>query len=374
MEAQSMNNPRLGFVLSALGAFGVLVLVAGFVPDVSGPEIRRPYTESAVQSGATSAVTRPLSHIVWNMRGELTGSGPSPRQALLPARPALLELKDGMVALRTVSGASPLLSEPGGAFLRPLLEAPAVRQESRKTKASRARADAPAGPLAAVLGEPLDFQGLPIRWSSGEKLACGFSPNVRERVDKLLAGWREVAGLPVSLRQRVERYRPTVEKYAERYGLDPGLVYAIIYTESSFNPTLISSRSAHGLMQVVPSTAGGEVHAWFGRSGIPDAEVLLHPETNIRYGTAYFHLLLTRHLKAIVDPLSREYCAIASYNSGSWGMLKAFGATEAEAFAAINAMTPDEVRAHLLQKLPSRETRSFVRKVLDSRARFTAML
>ena len=49
-------------------------------------------------------------------------------------------------------------------------------------------------------------------------------------------------------------------------------------------------------------------------------------------------------------------------------------ATAAEAFAAINAMTPDEVRTHLLQKLPSRETRSFVRKVLDSRARFTAML
>ncbi len=50
------------------------------------------------------------------------------------------------------------------------------------------------------------------------------------------------------------------------------------------------------------------------------------------------------------------------------------GKTEAEALAAINAMTPEEVRAHLLKKSPSRETRSFVRKVLDSRARFTAML
>ncbi len=84
--------------------------------------------------------------------------------------------------------------------------------------------------------------------------------------------------------------------------------------------------------------------------------------------------MLTRHLKGVVNPLSREYCAIASYNSGSWGMLKAFGKTEAEALAAINAMTPEEVRAHLLKKSPSRETRSFVRKVLDSRARFTAML
>ena len=320
-----MNNPLPGFVLSVTGAFGVLALVAGFVPDVSGPEVRRPYTEGAVQSGATSA-----------------------------------------------SGASPLLSEPGGAFLRPLLETTLLRRENRK-QPSGASGEAGAGSLGSVLGEPLDFQGIPIRWS-GEKAACGFSPEMRQRVDRLLAGWREVADLPTSLRQRVERYRDTVEKCAKRYGLDPGLVYAIIYTESSFNPTLISSRSAHGLMQVVPATAGGEVHAWFGRSGIPDAEVLLHPETNIRYGTAYFHLLLTRHLKGVVNPLSREYCAIASYNSGSWGMLKAFGKTEAEALAAINAMTPEEVRAHLLKKSPSREPRSFVRKVLDSRARFTAML
>ena len=69
-----MNNPLPGFVLSVTGAFGVLALVAGFVPDVSGPEVRRPYTEGAVQSGATSAVTRPLSHIVWNVRGTLAES------------------------------------------------------------------------------------------------------------------------------------------------------------------------------------------------------------------------------------------------------------------------------------------------------------
>ena len=33
-----MNNPLPGFVLSVTGAFGVLALVAGFVPDVSGPD------------------------------------------------------------------------------------------------------------------------------------------------------------------------------------------------------------------------------------------------------------------------------------------------------------------------------------------------
>lgn len=367
-----MNRPLAGFALSATGAFTVLALVAGFVPDVSGPEVRRPYTESAVRAGEASAVTRPLSHIVWNMRGVMAESGAIPSSAVSTTRPALLELKDGAVTLRTAAGTSPILSEPGGAFLQPLLENASAAQQSKKTNSPQA-GEKDVESLVAILGEPLDFDGLPLRWSNGRQY-CDLTPEVREKTEKLLAGWRELAGLPGNLKRRVERYRPTVEKYAKRYGLDPELVYAIIYTESSFNPTLISSQSAHGLMQVVPATAGGEVHAWFGRSGLPDADILLQPETNIRYGTAYFHLLLTRHLNAITDPQSREYCAIASYNSGSRGMLKAFGKTDDEAFAVINSLTPDEVREQLLKKLPSRETRSFVKKVLASRERFTAML
>ncbi len=367
-----MDRPLAGFALSVAGACATLALVAGFAPDISGPEIRRPYTESALRMGETSAVTRPLSHIVWNIRGTMAHGGPFPLQTPLTIRPALLDLKDGLVSLRTPSGGSALFSEPGGIFLHPLVETILARQQAQKKDVAASKIKT-VDPLTEVLGEPLDFQGIPLRWSD-QKQVCGFSPETRERVDRLLAGWRDLAGLSTNLKSRIELYRPTVEKYAQRYELDPLLVYAIIYAESSFNPTLISSQFAHGLMQVVPNTAGGEVHAWLGRPGIPDSDVLLHPETNIRYGTAYFHLLLTRHLKMIADPVSREYCAIASYNRGSWGILKSFGDTEEEAFAAINAMTPDEVRQHLLEKVPSRETRNFVRKVLDSRERFTAML
>lgn len=367
-----MDRPLAGFALSVAGACATLALVAGFAPDISGPEIRRPYTENAIRMEETSAVTRPLSHIVWNMRGTLVNDGPSPLQTPLTARPALLDLKDGLVSLRTPSGGSALFSEPGGIFLHPLVETTLTRQQKQKGDVSASEIRK-ADPLTAILGEPLDFQGIPLRWSD-QKQVCGFSREVRERVDRLLSDWRDLAGLSTNLKSRIALYRPTIDKYAQRYGLDPLLVCAIIYTESSFNPTLISSQFAHGLMQVVPNTAGGEVHAWLGRPGTPDSDILLHPETNIRYGTAYFHLLLTRHLKMIADPISREYCAIASYNRGSWGILKSFGNTEQEAFNTINAMTPDEVRQHLLEKIPSRETRNFVKKVLDSRERFTAML
>lgn len=85
----------------------------------------------------------------------------------------------------------------------------------------------------------------------------------------MLGDLRQLSGLTASMRRQAEQYRPVVEKYADRYNLSPDLVFAIIYTESDFDPDLISNRSAHGLMQVVPDTAGGEVHRWLGRTGKP---------------------------------------------------------------------------------------------------------
>lgn len=357
-----------GFFCSATGALIVLALVAGFVPDVSSPEIRRPYTENVIRAGETSTVTRPLSHIVWNIRGSLDNHKIFPLYRTPVSIRGLLQVQDGMVTLKTTSGIEPLLAEPGGSFLQPILES-----ITENILAKPQEKGSPKNTHTVSLGEPLDFHGVPLRWADNH-LSCGISPETQARVEKILNGWKEVSGLSRSLKERVYRYKRAVETYALKYKLDPGLIFAIIYTESSFNPTLISSQSAHGLMQVVPHTAGEEVHVWLGLRGIPNAENLLHPETNIRYGTAYFHLLLTRHLKDIKDPLSREYCAIASYNSGPWGMLKTFGKTNAEAFVAINNMSSDEVRDHLLKRAPSRETRSFFRKVLASKARFTAAL
>ncbi|MBW7956300.1 MAG: lytic transglycosylase domain-containing protein [Deltaproteobacteria bacterium] len=43
-----------------------------------------------------------------------------------------------------------------------------------------------------------------------------------------------------------------VLRYSSRYGLEPGLVAAIIKVESSANPFAVSSKGAQGLMQVMP--------------------------------------------------------------------------------------------------------------------------
>lgn len=357
-----MNRSLAGFTVSAAGIFLILVLLAGFVPEMSNPEIRRPYTLEAVKMETSTTITRPLSHIIWNIRCPFNANV-LPQQKNLTNRHSFLEVKNGSITMRMGNGVSPLLSDNSSNFLEPLLKDTSAKQTIKKNKMAEKEA------LRIAIGEPLDFQGIPLRWI-GDKELCDLSPELRQRVDKILSKWRQVSEPSKKLNTLATKYKASVEKYAQRYDLAPDLVYAIIYTESSFDPTLISGRAAHGLMQVVPQTAGEEVHAWLGRSGIPNAESLLHPETNIRYGTAYFHLLLTRHLKGITNPVSREYCAIASYNGGPWRLFKAFGKTNEEALATINSMSPEAIKNFLIHKLPTRETRNFVKKVLSSRERF----
>ncbi|KIX11735.1 lytic transglycosylase [Dethiosulfatarculus sandiegensis] len=46
-----------------------------------------------------------------------------------------------------------------------------------------------------------------------------------------------------------------IKKAANKHGLDPNLVKAVVATESDFNPACVSSAGAQGLMQLMPETA-----------------------------------------------------------------------------------------------------------------------
>lgn len=51
------------------------------------------------------------------------------------------------------------------------------------------------------------------------------------------------------------RYRDSVTKYSQKFGVERSVVYAVIHTESKFDSQAVSKSGAIGLMQLMPSTA-----------------------------------------------------------------------------------------------------------------------
>lgn len=103
------------------------------------------------------------------------------------------------------------------------------------------------------------------------------------------------------------RYRPIIEENAERFGIDPLLVAAVIHVESKYDPNAVSRRGALGLMQVMPATARW-IAPHVGIDEITD-EMILDPEVNILLGTWYLSNL-SWEFEGRLDVV------LASYNGG----------------------------------------------------------
>ncbi|GMQ86875.1 MAG: hypothetical protein BMS9Abin08_0073 [Gammaproteobacteria bacterium] len=118
-----------------------------------------------------------------------------------------------------------------------------------------------------------------------------------------------------------------VRSLAPDYGLDADLVLAIIKAESNFNPRARSPKSAHGLMQLMPSTAA--------RFGVRD---ITNPVQNLHGGMAYLRWLLDFFRGDL-------QLALAGYNAGEKAVEKYLGIP------------------------PYRETQAYVRKVIRTYGR-----
>ncbi len=182
------------------------------------------------------------------------------------------------------------------------------------------------------------------------------------------------------LDKRAVQYAATVRKHSENTTVSRSLIFAIIKIESSFNPYAVSSAPAYGMMQLVPTSGGREAYRKAkGEDVSPSKEYLFDAENNIELGSTYLGVLLNDSpLRQIQNPVSREYCAIAAYNTGPSNVFRAFStltgkARQPDALDKINSMQPNEVFETLRTKLPYEETRGYIVKAVEAKKRYAMM-
>ena len=174
--------------------------------------------------------------------------------------------------------------------------------------------------------------------------------------------------LPSDLMQkRSGQYLADVKKNAARFDVPMPLIFAVMHTESSFNPMARSHIPAYGLMQIVPWSAGADTYKFLHKiKKQPSSTYLYNGQKNIEMGSAYLHILYYRYLRHITNPTSRLYCAIAAYNTGAgnvaWAWTRNYNIKLAS--KQINRLTPEQVYNHLLQNLKYDEPKHYLKRVI----------
>ncbi|WP_211745468.1 lytic transglycosylase domain-containing protein [Paenibacillus sp. Marseille-Q4541] len=134
-------------------------------------------------------------------------------------------------------------------------------------------------------------------------------------------------------------YQSLIEKASQKYGVSESLIKAVIDTESSFNPNVVSSAGAKGLMQLMDGTAAG--------LGVSDP---FDPAQSIDAGTRYLSYQLQRFN-------GEEKLALAAYNAGP-GRVGRLG------------VDTDEELMSVLNRLPL-ETQRYITKIEQAQAKYT---
>lgn len=137
------------------------------------------------------------------------------------------------------------------------------------------------------------------------------------------------------------KYQDSVVKYADSYGLERSLVNGVIFCESHFEPSAVSSADAVGLMQITEETA------WWvaAQIGIDSEAIdLTDPETNVQIGCWYLKWL-TEKFDGVTET------ALAGYNAGHGNVQKWLNNEE---------MSRDGIT---LDEIPYEETKTYVKKV-----------
>lgn len=126
-----------------------------------------------------------------------------------------------------------------------------------------------------------------------------------------------------------QRINNAITSASKKYGVDEGLIRAIIKQESDFNPNVTSSAGAMGLMQLMPANCKED--------GVTDP---FNIEQNIDGGT--------KQLKGYLNKYKNTEMALMAYNAGP-------GTVQKRGVKSVND----------LYKMPS-ETRNYVVKIMKN--------
>jgi len=140
------------------------------------------------------------------------------------------------------------------------------------------------------------------------------------------------------------KYTEYVEKYCREYEVEEALAYAVIRTESNFEPDAVSSIGARGLMQLTEDTFDWVAWQMEDESSVYDD--MFDPETNIRYGV----YLLSR----LQEKFGATENVLCAYHAG-WGITQKW--LEDPQYA------PD---GKTVTNIPYDDTDYYVRKVVDT--------
>lgn len=174
--------------------------------------------------------------------------------------------------------------------------------------------------------------------------------------------------VPGHLQKRAKQYVSVAKKYADRYDLDPALVYAVMHTESWFNPKAKSHAPAYGLMQLVPTSGGRAAYQYvYKKDKVLPPTYFYVPEQNVELGCAYLHFLRTNWFKGVQDDQTATYCIVAAYNTGAGNVSRAITGDKnaRKAVPEIQKMTSEELYAKLRKDLPYEETRGYIKLVRE---------
>ena len=162
----------------------------------------------------------------------------------------------------------------------------------------------------------------------------------------LLGGW-----LLWQWDKREDRYDELIRRAAARYGVEPGLVKAVIWKESRFKKNVRGRAGEIGLMQIREPAA----REWAAAEKLFffDHEDLFDPEKNIQAGTWYLKQMLVRYRRNDRP----EVYALAAYNAGAGNVAK-----WSRGASATNS-------AKFLGSMGFPSTRQYVKSILQRRAR-----